>query len=203
MNSGFHYIIFNKPFDVLSSFTDPEGRSTLKMYIDFPGIYSAGRLDQDSEGLLILTDDGNFIHGLTDPRSHLPKTYLVQVEGIVTPEALAILEKGVLIQGKLTLPCQALAVPDPELPERSKPVTPHKPTSWLKIVLEEGRKRQIRHMTAAVGFPTLRVYRIAIGSLTLGDLQPGQWRFLTLEEEKVMRLAIRNHPRRNFARVSR
>ena len=172
------YILFNKPFGTLSSFSDPEGRETLKAYIDIPGIYSAGRLDYDSEGLLLLTDDGSLIHRLTDPRHHLPKTYLVQVEGPVLPEMLARLEKGVTIQGYQTRPCRAEAIPDPNLWERRKPITPHAPPVWIQLTLEEGKKRQIRHMTAAVGLPTLRLVRAAIGPLTLGRLAPGEWREL-------------------------
>ena len=176
------YILFNKPFNTLCSFSDPEGRETLKAYIRVPDIYSAGRLDYDSEGLLLLTDDGSLIHRLTDPRHHLPKTYLVQVEGEITPEALARLEKGVTIQGYLTQPCKASAAGDPGFWPRRKPITPHAPPSWLRLSLEEGKKRQIRHMTAAVGFPTLRLVRVAIGPLELGSLGPGEWRELASAE---------------------
>jgi 23S rRNA pseudouridine2457 synthase len=183
------YLAFNKPFDVLSTFTDAEGRPTLKNYIDIPGIYSAGRLDRDSEGLLLLSDDGEFIHRLTDPNFHLPKTYLVQVEGLVTAEALVQLERGVDIPGGHTQRCQILRVPEPDLPPRSKPITPHGPVSWLRIVLHEGKKRQIRHMTAAVGLFTLRLVRIAIGSLNMGSLAPGQWR--ELERAEIDRLKRR------------
>ena len=179
-------LVFYKPFDVLCSFTDPEGRETLKAYIDVPDVYSAGRLDRDSEGLLLLTDDGSLIRRLTDPRYHLPKTYWVQVEGLVTPQALEQLAQGVTIQGWRTLPCTAVAIPEPDLPPRRKPVTPHAPPSWIEITLTEGKKRQIRHMTAAVGFPTLRLVRVAIGPLLLGNLQPGEWRWLTEEERKAI-----------------
>jgi 23S rRNA pseudouridine2457 synthase len=142
-------------------------------------VYAAGRLDQDSEGLLLLSDDGALIHRLTDPRHHLPKTYLAQVEGVITPEALAQLQQGVTIAGGYhTLGCQAWMVPEPELPPRPKPTNPHAPPSWVRIVLKEGKKRQVRHMTAAVGFPTLRLVRVAIGALTLEGLAPGQWRAL-------------------------
>jgi 23S rRNA pseudouridine2457 synthase len=183
----YRYLLFNKPYGVLSQFTDAAGRLTLKEYIDVPGVYAAGRLDYDSEGLLLLTDDGGLIRRLTDPRFHLPKTYLVQVEGLVTPEAIQKLETGLLIQGYHTRPCQAQAIPEPDLPPRPKPITPHAPTCWLRIVLHEGKKRQVRHMTAAVGLPTLRLVRLAIGPLELGSLQPGQWRALRGEEVTGLR----------------
>jgi len=179
----FRYILFHKPYGVLSSFTDEGSRPTLKAYVPVPGVYSAGRLDMDSEGLLLLTDDGELIHRLTDPARHLPKTYLVQVEGEVTPQALAALERGVEIQGFRTRRCSATALNgEPDLPPRVKPITPHGPTAWLRLTLTEGKKRQIRHMTAAVGLPTLRLVRIAIGPLTLEGLQPGEWRDLRPEE---------------------
>jgi 23S rRNA pseudouridine2457 synthase len=181
------YLAFNKPFGVLSTFTDTAGRPTLKDYIDTPGVYSAGRLDFDSEGLLLLSDDGEFIHLLTDPNFHLPKTYLVQVEGVVTAEALAKLKGGVVIQGRRTQRCQVMQVPDPDLALRDKPITPHGLVSWLRIVLREGKKRQIRHMTAAVGLFSLRILRVAIGSLTLQDLAPGQWREMSQAEVEMLR----------------
>jgi len=179
-------LLFYKPYDVLCSFTDPEGRETLKAYIDVPDVYSAGRLDRDSEGLLLLTDDGTLIRRLTDPHFHLPKTYWVQVEGLITPQALEQLAQGVTIQGWRSLPCTAKAIPEPDLPPRRLPITPHAPPSWIELTLTEGKKRQIRHMTAAVGFPTLRLVRVAIGSLRLGNLQPGEWRWLTEEERKAL-----------------
>lgn len=176
------YLAFYKPYGILSTFTDAVGRATLKDFIPVPGVYSAGRLDLDSEGLLLLSNDGEFIHRLTDPKSHLPKTYLVQVEGLVAPGALTKLEQGVVIQGVRTRRCQVMAVEEPDLPLREKPITPHGPTGWLRIELYEGKKRQIRHMTAAVGLFTLRIVRIAIGSITLVGLAPGEWRELTQVE---------------------
>jgi 23S rRNA pseudouridine2457 synthase len=184
----FQYLAFNKPFGVVSHFTDPAGRETLKAYIPLPGVYAAGRLDMDSEGLLLLTDDGSLVRRLTDPRFHLPKTYLVQVEGLVTPAALRTLEGGVTIQGYRTRPCQAQLIPEPDLPPRPKPVTPHGPTCWLRLTLSAGKKRQVRHMTAAIGCPTLRLVRIAIGPVQLGDLPPGAWRALSREELAQLRL---------------
>ncbi len=182
-------IAFNKPYGVLTAFTDPEGRPTLKDYIPIPDVYAAGRLDLDSEGLLLLTDDGDLIHRLTDPRHKIAKTYFVQVEGEISDEALFQLQRGVMVKGKPTRRCQALRIPDPNVPEREKPVTPHKPTSWIRLVLHEGMKRQIRHMTAAVGYPTLRLLRVAIGPISLESIAPGQWRELTSAEINRLRKA--------------
>jgi 23S rRNA pseudouridine2457 synthase len=177
------YIIFNKPYGVLSQFTDEgTGHPTLKDYIEVPDVYAAGRLDRDSEGLLLLTDDGSLIKRLTDPRHHIAKTYWVMVEGEPTAEKLAQLERGIQLKDYTTLPAKARLLPEPDLPARPKPVTPHGPTAWIEIKLREGKKRQIRHMTAAVGLPTLRLVRVAIGRIRLGNLEPGQWRYLTPDE---------------------
>jgi 23S rRNA pseudouridine2457 synthase len=184
------YVAFYKPYGVLTAFTDPEGRDTLKAYIDVPDIYPAGRLDLDSEGLLLLTNDGVLAHRLTDPRYNHPKTYLVQVEGIPSAEALAKMERGVEVKGRMTRRSQALVIPEPDLPPRAKPVTPHGPTSWLRIVLREGMKRQVRHMTAAVGLPTLRLVRVAIGPIGLNELQPGEWRYLTPAEVSELKKLV-------------
>lgn len=182
----FRYLLFYKPDGVLCSFSDSEGRETLSNYIAVPGVYSAGRLDYDSEGLLLLTDDGKLIKRLTDPRHHVPKTYWVQVEGQITPEALEQLAHGVIVKGYHTRPCTVRQIPEPDLPPRRKPITPHAPPSWIEITLTEGKKRQIRHMTAAVGFPTLRLVRVVIGPLTLGNLKPGEWRWLNSEIVKLL-----------------
>jgi 23S rRNA pseudouridine2457 synthase len=177
------YILFNKPYGVLSQFTDEgTGHPTLKQYIDVPNVYAAGRLDRDSEGLLLLTDDGPLVKRLTDPKHHIEKIYWVMVEGDPTAEKLAQLENGIHLRDYLTLPAKARLIPEPSLPPRTKPVTPHGPTAWIEIKLSEGKKRQIRHMTAAVGLPTLRLIRVAIGRVRLGDLKPGQWRDLTQDE---------------------
>jgi len=177
------YIIFNKPYGVLSQFTDEgTGHPTLKQYIDVPDIYAAGRLDRDSEGLLLLTDDGGLIKRLTDPKHHIAKTYLVMVEGIPQQDQLSQLERGIALKGYSTLPAKARIIPDPNLPPRSKPVTPHGPTVWLELKIREGKKRQIRHMTAAVGLPTLRLVRVAIGSIRLEGLESGIWRDLSPAE---------------------
>ena len=181
-------IIFNKPYGVLSQFTDEgTGHPTLKDYIDIPDIYAAGRLDRDSEGLLLLTDDGLLVKRLTDPKHHVEKTYWVLVEGETTQEALSQLENGIKLKGYTTRAAKARIIPDPGLPPRSKPVTPHGPTSWLEVRLREGKKRQIRRMTAAVKLFTLRLVRVAIGPIQLGDLKLGDWRELTSEEQKPLR----------------
>lgn len=181
-------IIFNKPYGVLSQFTDEgTGHPTLKDFIDVPNVYAAGRLDRDSEGLLLLTDDGSLIKRLTDPKHHVEKTYWALVEGDPTQEALSRLENGITLKGYMTRPAVARIIPDPGLPPRSKPVTPHGPTSWLEITLREGKKRQIRHMTAAVKLFTLRLVRVAIGPIGLGNLKEGEWRELTESELKKLR----------------
>ena len=174
-----HTIAFNKPYGVLPCFTDPAGRPTLADYVAIPGVYAAGRLDLDSEGLMLLTSDGTLTHRITDPQHKLPKVYLVQVERFPNEEALEQLRKGVVLNGKRTRPAEVRLLPDnPQLPDRSVPIRFRKnvPTAWLEITLREGLNRQVRRMTAAVGHPTLRLVRIAIGPIELGDLQPGQWR---------------------------
>lgn len=177
------YILFNKPYGVLSQFTDEgTGHPTLKQYIDVPDVYAAGRLDRDSEGLLLLTEDGPLIKHLTDPKHHIEKTYWVMIEGDATEGKLTQLEQGIQLKDYQTLPAKVHIIADPDLPPRSKPVTPHGPTAWIEIKLREGKKRQIRHMTAAVGLPTLRLIRVAIGDLGLGNLDWGEWRNLTLQE---------------------
>ena len=176
-------ILFNKPYGVLSQFTDEgTGHPTLKKFIDVPDVYAAGRLDRDSEGLLLLTDDGALLKRLTDPKHHIEKTYWVMVEGDPMPEKLSQLENGIQLRGYHTLPAKARLLPSPNLPPRPKPLTPHGPTAWIEIKLREGKKRQVRHMTAAVGLFTLRLVRVAIGKLQLGNLKPGEWRELTRDE---------------------
>ena|SRR5689334_21145773 len=182
------YIIFNKPYGVLSQFTDEgTGYTTLKEYIDVPDVYAAGRLDRDSEGLLLLTDDGSLIKRLTDPKHHMEKTYWVMVEGDPTQEKLTQLEHGIQLKDYLTLPAKVRLIPEPDLPARSKPLTPHGPTAWIEIKLREGKKRQIRHMTAAVSLFTLRLVRVAIGPLQLGELKPGEWRALSSREIHLLK----------------
>jgi 23S rRNA pseudouridine2457 synthase len=188
---GFRYLLFYKPYGVLSQFTDEgTGHPTLKTYINVPDVYAAGRLDRDSEGLLLLTNDGRTISRLTDPVRHFPKTYLVQVEGIITSEKLAAFARGISFRGATTLPCQVREIPEPRLPPRGKPITPHGPVGWLEVILGEGKKRQIRHMTAAVGLFTLRLVRVAIGKIKVGSMQPGEFRELTQAELKMLEVGL-------------
>jgi len=177
-------IAFNKPFDVLSQFTPEPGCSaaTLADFIDLPGVYAAGRLDRDSEGLLLLTDDGRLQAQLSHPDYKQPKTYLAQVEGEISESALTALRQGVTLKDGITRPAQARQIEEPEwLWPRQPPVRfrQHIPTSWLELIITEGRNRQVRRMTAAVGLPTLRLIRTTIGPHTLSTLQPGQWITLT------------------------
>ncbi|WP_372661504.1 pseudouridine synthase [Hydrogenophaga sp.] len=171
-------IRFNKPYGVLSQFT-PEGRwRGLKDFIDLPGVYVAGRLDADSEGLLLLTNDGRWQARIADPRHKMEKTYWVQVEGTASAEALTALRQGVQLKDGPTLPARARALPEPAgLWAREPPIRARQsiPTSWLELVIREGRNRQVRRMTAAVGLPTLRLVRAAIGPYTLDGLAPGGW----------------------------
>lgn len=190
-------LIVCKPYKVMCTFTDESGRQTLADFVPVPDVYAAGRLDYDSEGLLLLTSDGGLAHRITHPRYKLPKVYLAQVENIPTMAALKQLEQGVLVKGEKTLPAQAELLPEPPaIFPRSEPIRERKsiPTAWLKLTLQEGKKRQVRRMTAAVGHPTLRLVRVAIGPLSLGNLQPGEWRFLTLAELENLRKMVGFRP---------
>jgi len=179
-------ILLNKPMNVLSQFTDKLGlggtaaspRATLSDYVDVPGVYPAGRLDRDSEGLLLLTDDGRLQARIADPKFRLAKTYLVQVEGVVDEAAFEQLRKGVRLNDGMTRPAEAEAIDPPALWPRDPPVRFRKsvPDSWLRLTISEGRNRQVRRMTAAVGLPTLRLIRWAVGDWTLEGLAPGEWR---------------------------
>ena len=174
-------ILFNKPFGVLPQFTDrasPTPRPTLSDFIAVPGVYPAGRLDRDSEGLLVLTDDGALQARIADPRFKLAKTYLVQVEGDVAEASLAVLRGGITLTDGPTLPAGAERIAAPDLWPRDPPVRVRKtvPDCWLRLTLREGRNRQVRRMTAAVGHPTLRLVRWAVGDWTLAGIAPGEWR---------------------------
>ncbi len=175
-------IVLNKPFDVLSQFQDQAGRATLKDFVAVPGVYPAGRLDRDSEGLLLLTNDGRLQARIADPRHKLAKTYWVQVEGEPGEEQLQRLRDGVVLNDGPTLPAAARRLDEPRLWERDPPVRLRKsvPTAWLELVIREGRNRQVRRMTAAVGLPTLRLVRVRIGGWTLEGLRPGEWKDLPL-----------------------
>ncbi len=182
-----HYILFYKPFGVLCQFTPEEGNSalTLKDYVPVPDVYPVGRLDQESEGLVLLTDDGAMQHRLADPRYGHERTYLVQVERVPGSDALAMLAGGVTIQNYRTRPARVRLLDlEPELPPRTPPIRfrLNVPTAWIELTLTEGRNRQVRRMTAAVGHPTLRLVRTAIGRLTIEGLEQGEWRVLELDE---------------------
>tara|TARA_R110000764_G_scaffold20424_1_gene52496 strand:- start:7065 stop:7622 length:558 start_codon:yes stop_codon:yes gene_type:complete len=179
-------ILFNKPFGVLSQFTDAgtagSPRKTLSDFIDVPGVYAAGRLDQDSEGLLVLTNDGQLQNRISDPKFKQPKTYWVQVEGVPDEAALQALRTGVTLKDGKTAPAKAEAISEPDnLWPRDPPIRVRKsvPDSWISLTITEGRNRQVRRMTAAVGYPTLRLIRSRIGDWALAGLPPGEWRDTT------------------------
>jgi 23S rRNA pseudouridine2457 synthase len=174
-------ILFNKPFDVLCQFTDEQGRKTLADFIKQKNVYAAGRLDRDSEGLLVLTDDGRLQNKITDPKNKMPKTYWVQVEGKVTDDAITQLKKGVKLKDGLSKPAKAKIITEPEqLWPRNPPIRERKhiPTSWIELTITEGRNRQVRRMTAATSFPTLRLIRYCIGKWTINNINNGEYRII-------------------------
>lgn len=196
----YRYLVFYKPYDVLTQFSRPdtvpdeaaETCRTLKDYIPIPDVYPVGRLDRDSEGLLLLTDDGKLQNQLLDPKYGHPRTYWVQVERVPDEAALNQLRQGVVIRGYCTRLAQVRLLEEPELPPREPPIRFRKnvPTAWLEMTLTEGRNRQVRRMTAAVGFPTLRLVRVAIAHLRLTGLQPGEWRWLSPADVKLLQIDV-------------
>lgn len=196
------FLLFHKPYNVLSQFTKevlPDGTThpTLKDYISVPEVYPVGRLDRDSEGLMLLTNNGQVQHRLSDPKFQHPRTYWVQVERTPDAAALQQLRQGVVIQGYRTRPAKVRLFSEPDLPPRDPPIRYRKsvPTAWLELTLTEGKNRQVRRMTAAVGFPTLRLIRVAIGQLRLDNLAVGQWRDLTLAEVQLLDQNSSNYPK--------
>ncbi|HVC50376.1 MAG TPA: pseudouridine synthase [Burkholderiales bacterium] len=170
-------ILFNKPYGVICQFSPDKKHPTLKNFINIPDVYPAGRLDTNSEGLLLLTNNGVFQHQLSHPDHHLPKTYWVQVEGEPSTKALAQMESGINLGNYTTRPAKVRRIPPPDIPPRNPPVRFRQsiPTSWLELVLKEGKNRQVRHMTAKTGYPTLRLIRYSIGNYNIDNLKPGQW----------------------------
>ncbi|MBW4556081.1 MAG: rRNA large subunit pseudouridine synthase E [Trichormus sp. ATA11-4-KO1] len=205
MRKYYKYIIFYKPYGVLSQFTQESPKHiTLKDYIQVADVYPVGRLDWDSEGLLLLTNDGKLQHRLAHPRFGHQRTYLVQVERIPDIDAINKLQNGVEIQNYRTQPAQVrLLSAEPQLPERNPPIRFRKniPTAWLEMTLTEGKNRQVRRMTAAVGFPTLRLVRVSIAHLNLNGLQLGQWRDLTPCELRLLHKLPQNYKRVSSART--
>jgi len=181
-------VIFNKPYDVLCQFTDTLHRATLADYIQIPNIYAAGRLDRDSEGLLLLTDHGQLQHWISSPAFKLPKVYWVQVEGEITDQAIDMLSQGVELNDGTTLPAQVAHMKDPEVWPRTPPIRQRKaiPTSWIEMRITEGRNRQVRRMTAAVGYPTLRLIRHAIGPWSLEHIPSGQ--YVTIDDGPLLKV---------------
>ncbi len=203
-HSGNRYLLFYKPYDVLTQFSDrsvDHPRPTLKDFVDVSNVYAAGRLDKDSEGLLLLTDDGILQHRLTDPAFAHPRTYWVQVERMPNAIALERLQQGISIQGYQTRPAQARLIKEPDLPPRHPPIRFRKtvPTAWLELTLTEGRNRQVRRMTAAIGHPTLRLVRIAIAHLTIDGLAPGEWRELNGQDISALKRLGSKRPGRSFS----
>ncbi len=198
-------LLFNKPYKVLCQFTDAEGRDTLANYIDgkrYPGFYAAGRLDYDSEGLVALTNDGQVQHHLANPAFKLPKVYWVQVEGVPQESDLAKLRQGLTLKDGPTKPCKARIIPEPKLWCRTPPIREREnvPTNWLEITLTEGRNRQVRRMTAAIGLPTLRLVRYAIGPWNLSALASGDLETTTIHLPSAAKKALLHEPQHEASR---
>ena len=199
-------ILLHKPYEVLCQFTDDQGRATLASYVQTPGVYAAGRLDYTSEGLLVLTDDGDLQRRIADPSHKLPKTYWAQVEGLPDDQALERLRRGVLLKDGMTRPAGARLLT--ELDEagpwpRTPPIRQRAliPTAWIELTLREGRNRQARRMTAAVGHPTLRLIRVSVGPWRLDGLAPGQWREVPVSSAPILEPSPRHaHPTRGRGR---
>ena len=183
-------LLFNKPYDVLSQFTDDSGRQTLKDFITLKRVYPAGRLDRDSEGLLLLTDDGVLQNKISDPAHKMPKTYLAQVEGNIDEPALEKLRQGLQLKDGMTMPAQCKVISEPVLWPRNPPIRERKtiPTSWIELTIKEGRNRQVRRMTAAVGFPTLRLIRSRIGPWDIQQVEPGKYQKIEVTAELLSSL---------------
>lgn len=195
-------LLLNKPFNVLCQFTDAENRQTLADFVELEGVYPAGRLDRDSEGLVLLTDNGALQHRISHPRHKLPKTYWVQVEGELTHHGIDALRQGVKLKDGITAPAKARILPEPGLWPRDPPIRfrANIPTTWLELTITEGRNRQVRRMTAAIGHPTLRLVRMQVGPWTLANLAPGQWHKAQIPDEWR---TICNHDEMDTPRNSR
>ena len=198
-------LLLNKPFGVMSQFRKEAGQLSLADYINITQIYPAGRLDKDSEGLLLLTNDGHLQHQISHPKHKQAKTYWVQVEGEITDAAITQLEQGVTLKDGPTRPATARRLVKPDIWPRDPPIRyrANIPTSWLELTIKEGRNRQVRRMTAAVGFPTLRLIRYQIGTWTLDGLQPGEWRMIDLTPTQLEELQLARKPARHRGRRGR
>lgn len=192
-------VLFNKPYGVLSQFRSEAGQLTLASYLQIPDIYPAGRLDKDSEGLLLLTDDGQLQHRIAHPRHKSAKVYRVQVEGIPDDKALRQLAAGVALNDGMTRPAKVKIIPEPDIWPRDPPVRyrANIPTRWLELTISEGRNRQVRRMTAAVGYPTLRLIRFQIGKWSLDDIEPGAWKVITVADTIHPAKPDKRHPGEN------